>query len=106
MDIIKASICPVGYLTEDAQEAQHKFVRRNRRDHARKTSRKDTMFDVFAHLLVSSDPLVSSMKSKLARKDQALSAAVRDHLVAPGAHELIPSTSDDTEEEESSEEET
>lgn len=40
--IAKNSILPVGLLSEDAQEAVNKLVRKYRQDYARKFSRKET----------------------------------------------------------------
>lgn len=50
---------PFGSLTEEPQEARHKECRRYRRENTRKTSRTETIFDLYAMLCASSDPIVN-----------------------------------------------
>lgn len=58
-EIIKEALVPIGLLSEDAQEAMNKEVRRMRSYHSFKGSRERTMQDIFHGLLVASDPIVS-----------------------------------------------
>lgn len=68
-DIIKSSPVPIGQLSEEAQEARNKEYRRYREYHSRKMSRIETNTDVFHNLLISSNPLITSLrKLKLSKK--------------------------------------
>lgn len=58
--IIKHAIVPIGQLSEDAQEANHKYFRKYRENHSRRMSRKANNEDVFRNLLIASDPIISS----------------------------------------------
>lgn len=59
--VTESCIVPIGMLSEEAQEARNKHVRNYREHFARKSSRKRNMEDVIKRLLVSSDPLISSV---------------------------------------------
>ena len=61
-DIISGAILPIGQLSEEAQESRNKDLKSFRRSHSRKMSRSSTNEDVFNLLLVSSDPLISSLR--------------------------------------------
>lgn len=52
----------VGMLSEEALEATHKVIRKNRLNHTRKNSRANSNADLLNHLLISSDPLISSSR--------------------------------------------
>ena len=60
--IIKSALLPIGQLSEEAQEARNKDIKRYREHHTRKSSRKNTMTDLINNLLISSDPLISSIR--------------------------------------------
>lgn len=60
--IIANSILPIGQLGEEAQESRNKDIKKCRESFSRKFSRKQNMEDIFHNLLVSSDPLISSMR--------------------------------------------
>ena len=70
-DIIDKFPFPIGIYSEEAQEAQNKFVRNARLSHARKLSRKDTIEDQLHFLLISSDPVISNLR-KVERKDREI----------------------------------
>ncbi|KAJ4429838.1 hypothetical protein ANN_22042 [Periplaneta americana] len=53
---------PIGQLSEEAQEARNKDIKRFREHHTRKNSRINTVTDLVNNLLVSSDPLISSLR--------------------------------------------
>ena len=57
--------CGLGMLSEEGLESLHKYVRRFRDILARKTSLRDNLADVFAHLWVRSDPLVRAHQRTL-----------------------------------------
>lgn len=60
-DILRTSILPVGMLGEEASEARNKDYKNFRLFHSRKTSRKDTLKDLFYRVMDTSDPIISSM---------------------------------------------
>lgn len=62
--IIEHFIVPIGILSEEAQEARNKNYRSYRLFNSRKFSRKAGNEDVFHMLLVTSDPVISSMQMK------------------------------------------
>lgn len=59
-DIIKHAIVPIGQLSEDAVEANHKCFRKYRENNSRKMSQKCNNTDIFNNLLIASDPIISS----------------------------------------------
>lgn len=61
-----------GQLSEEAAEANNKLIRNIRREHTRKNSRLNTMSDLFHLLMVASDPLISSMRKPLTKKQPRL----------------------------------
>lgn len=61
-DIVDFFNLPIGYFSEEPQEARNKDFRRFRRDNCRKSSRLKSNEDLIHWLLISSDPLISSMR--------------------------------------------
>ena len=55
---------PIGALSESALEARNKYNRGAREFHARKTSMKDNVQDVFHHLMCTSDPYMYLIRQK------------------------------------------
>ena len=78
--IIEASPLPIGRLSEDAQEARNKDIRRYRENFSRKYSREKTMQDVFYRLLASSDPIISSLQNYELKAGKPLPPEVSDLL--------------------------
>ncbi|PSN37140.1 hypothetical protein C0J52_20163 [Blattella germanica] len=60
--IIKSALLPIGQLSEAAQEARNQDIKKYREHHTRKSSRKNTMTDLNNNFLISSDPLISSIR--------------------------------------------
>jgi hypothetical protein len=56
---------PIGALSESALEARNKCNRGAREFHARKTSMKDNVQDIFHHLLFTSDPYLFLKKQSM-----------------------------------------
>lgn len=83
---IKHFVIPIGQLTEDVQECQHKDIKRYREHFSRKMSRKVTNTDIMNNLLISSDPLISSYRP-LPEKQKTPSESVRKLLVMPGVQD-------------------
>lgn len=68
--IIKNALLPIGQLSEEAAEARNKHFRLYRQEFARKFSRENCNRDILNRLLLTSDPLISSMRSLKRRKTQ------------------------------------
>lgn len=62
--IIQNALLPIGQLSEEAAEARNKHFRVYRENFARKFSRENCNIDVYHRLLLSSDPLISSLRPK------------------------------------------
>lgn len=60
--IISSCILPIGNFSEEAQEARNKESRQYRELFTRKTSRVDTNIDLLHRLLITSDPLIASLR--------------------------------------------
>ena len=52
---------PIGMYSEEAQEAQNKIIRNSRLDHTCKVSRLNVMTNLYHHLLIRTDPVISSI---------------------------------------------
>ena len=55
---------PIGAYSEEAQEANNKIIRNARLNHSCKISRINTMRNQFSHLLIRTDPVISSISFK------------------------------------------
>lgn len=66
--IIKNALLPIGQLSEETAEARNKHFRLYRQEFARKFSRENCNRDILNRLLLTSDPLISSMRSLKRRK--------------------------------------
>ncbi|CAH2106515.1 unnamed protein product [Euphydryas editha] len=62
--VIENSLVPIGQLSEEAAEARNKHFRSYRLNFARKFSREECNLDIYHRLLLTSDPLISSMRKK------------------------------------------
>lgn len=71
--VINHFTVPIGQLSEEAQESRNKDLKRYRRDHTRKCSRTILNLDLIRRLLVSSDPLISSMRKSPKKETKNLS---------------------------------
>lgn len=60
--IVSHSPLPVGQLSEEALKARNKDFKVYREHFSRKTSRLDTMTDIFNRMLISSDPVITSQR--------------------------------------------
>lgn len=76
--IISNFSIPIGALSEEASEARNKEFRKYREGHSRKINRVATNEDVLHQLLVTSDPLISSLRSRdnLKKKDKLFPEAL------------------------------
>ena len=91
---------PLGnFESKGSGEAMNKVNRRNRREHARKTSREENLTDVLHSHLESSDPLVVSNMRFAKKKSTPISPAMKDLLLIdpPAAKDLGPREESDGE---------
>lgn len=72
-DIIESLPLPIGQLSEDVQEARHKEFRFYREHNTRKISRVKTNEDLFHMFLISSDPVISSIRKLPSKNASAFS---------------------------------
>lgn len=89
-DIIQQFSLPIGMISEEALESRNKDMRNVREFHTRKISREKTMQDLFQSLIVSSDPVISSIskKSFKHRNSEPLCADVISLLSEPILQEM------------------
>lgn len=87
-DVIENFDLPIGQLSEDALEARHKEVRKYRLDHTRKSSRVHTNTDLIKYLALTSDPLISNMRSTVTKKKQNIGSELAPYII-----QFPPSTS-------------
>lgn len=66
--VIKYFIIPIGHLTEEAKESRNKEIQKFIEYHTRKFSRPSNNDDLFKRLLLSSDPIFSSISYKRKKK--------------------------------------
>lgn len=100
--VIDAAILPIGQLSEEAQEARNKDLKYYREKHTRKMSREATMTDLLNALLVSSDPIITSMRPMPRKSSLRISKDALDLLEEPeisGPSECIDAEYIDTESE-------
>lgn len=62
--VIEQFNLPIGLYSEEAQEAKNKDFKKFRESFCRKISRRKTNEDLMRRLLCSSDPLITSMRTK------------------------------------------
>lgn len=108
-EIIENAIVPIGQLSEEAQEARNKDFKRFREHHTRKFSRTATNEDLLNNLLISSDPLISTLRPKQNEKNSKEIFNETKKLLkiyVEGPTEDKDESEEETSEEESSQEET
>lgn len=81
-EIIESFSLPIGQLSEDALEASHKEVRKNRLFHTRKNSRNNSNRDLLKRLLLNSEPLISSKRTVTTHKNNRLDKEVEKYLTS------------------------
>lgn len=80
-DIIKYFDIPIGKLSEEVLEARHKEVRKQRLNHTRKSSRVNTNTDLLNMLILTSDPLLASLRNPRDKKSRLINKNVDNYLV-------------------------
>lgn len=71
--IIRVFGLPIGCFSEEAQEANNKVFKKSREFFSRLFSRAVTNEDIIHYMLISSDPVIDSLKIKSNKKLQELS---------------------------------
>ncbi|KAJ4425734.1 hypothetical protein ANN_27930 [Periplaneta americana] len=79
-EIIRHAIVPIGQLSEEAQEARNKEFTKYREGFSRKVSRTKTNEDVPNVLLISSDPIIFSLRKMPKKKATQFDKEVLDML--------------------------
>lgn len=79
-DVIKSLNLPIGLYSEEAQEARNKDFKRIREHNTRKMSRIDTNEDLIHGLLISSDPIISSLRTPFTKQKHELDDEVMQLL--------------------------
>ncbi|KAL7301953.1 hypothetical protein TKK_0005545 [Trichogramma kaykai] len=87
--IIESLPLPIGILSEEALEANHKNVKRFRDKFTRKDSRIHTNTDLFNRLLMSSDPLVSMCRNTKERKKHDYTQEMRNLILKTDGTETL-----------------
>lgn len=80
-DVIQPALLPIGELSEEAQEAKNKDIRRFREHHTRKSSKIKNNEDLFKRLLLSSDPYLSSFHPNPEKKRNVMEPEVLSLLL-------------------------
>lgn len=75
-EVIKAALLPIGQLSEEAQEARNKDCRRFREYNTRKCSRVATNRDLLSMLVITSDPLINSLREIPQKKPEKICSEV------------------------------
>lgn len=83
VEVIKSCLLPIGQLSEEAQEARNKDCRRFRERHTRKRSRITTNIDLLRMLLITSDPVINSLRELPRKKITILPEEVLKLIVPP-----------------------
>lgn len=86
-EVIKSSLLPIGQLSEEAQEARNKDCRRFREHNTQKQSRVATNRDLLNMLLITSDPVVNSLREVPRKKKGTLPSEVLDLIIQPSCKE-------------------
>lgn len=81
--IIEKALLPIGQLSEEASESRNKDLKKYRETRTRKISRKVTNEDLLNRLLLTSDPLITSLRILPERRAYALPTEVLRLLKAP-----------------------
>lgn len=94
--IVKSSLLPIGQMSEEAQESCNKYIKRFREDFSRKCDRIKNMEDFFCRLLVTSDPIISSLRKLPPKKLRSLSPYAVELLIPPSVTESSQISSNNT----------
>lgn len=91
-DIIKEAILPIGVFSEEALESRNKDFKKYREFNTRKSSREKTMRDLLNCLLVSSDPIISSLSKSSSFSKSNHNLSLDSRVIALLSDPAIPSS--------------
>lgn len=86
-EVIKAALLPIGQLSEEAQEARNKDCRRFREYNTRKCSRVATNRDLLSMLIITSDPLINSLRETPKKNPEKICKDVLKLIISPRIEE-------------------
>lgn len=104
--VIEKALLPIGLLSEEAAECRNKHLRQYRQNFARKFSREECNLDVINRLLLTSDPLISSMRPTPKKQTCPFSPEAKQMLLPAKPQNEEEEIEDETESEEEEEMET
>jgi hypothetical protein len=81
--IVSAALLPIGQLAEEAQEARNKDIKKFREHYTRKLSRESTNLDLMRRMMLTSDPVISSLRELPKKSRGSLPSVVLALLEAP-----------------------
>jgi hypothetical protein len=81
--IVSAALLPIGQLAEEAQEARIKDIKKFREHYTRKLSRESTNLDLMRRLMLTLDPVISSLRELPKKSRGSLPSVVLALLEAP-----------------------
>jgi hypothetical protein len=79
--VISAALLPISQMSKEAQEARNKDLKNIRKNYSRKCSRIETNEDLLHGLLVSSDPVIFSLRKLPPKKISSFSQKVLQLLI-------------------------
>lgn len=91
IQVIKTSLLPIGQFSEEAQEARNKDCRNFREHNTRKISRVATNTDLLNMLMITSDPLINSLRELPRKKLEKLTPEIIN-LINPHSAPLLPAS--------------
>ncbi|XP_045509227.1 uncharacterized protein LOC123704774 [Colias croceus] len=97
--IIQKALLPIGQLSEEAAEARNKHFRSYRQNFSRKFSREVCNLDIYQRLLLTSDPLLSSMRTVKRISQKSFLKETIALLVSAEPNEEIDQENSDTDQE-------
>lgn len=93
--VMKSFLIPIGQLSEEVQELRHKDLKNFREHFSRKISRSKTNEDMIHRLLLSSNPVISSLRPSKGRKLKLSGAALKLTIPPKFSSEDLDSESSD-----------
>ncbi|XP_075979633.1 uncharacterized protein LOC142978911 [Anticarsia gemmatalis] len=80
--VISSALLPIGQLSEEAAEARNKHFRDYRLNYSRKFSRESCNLDVINRLLLTSDPLITGLRTESKKKSKPFHKETLDLLLS------------------------
>jgi len=74
--IVSAAFLPIGQVSEEAHEARNKNIKKIREHYTRKLPRESTNLELMRRLVLTSDPVISSLRELPKKSRGSLPSAV------------------------------